>query len=233
MKIRCIAIDDEPWALALIEKYVKQLPQLELVATFEDAVAGSEFLRKYPMDLLFLDINMPDLNGIALANALPNRPFIIFTTAYKKFAYEGFELDAIDYLLKPFEFERFQKAVEKVERTIHAQHLSESNNDASIFVWSEHQQVKVVLSEIKYIESKKDYTCFHLYNKPKLLTLLPLKKTEELLSNKAFVRVHRSYIVPLKEIRKIASRKIVLQSGEELPIGRLYADNVDNILNIG
>lgn len=230
MKIRCIAIDDEPWALALIEKYAKQLPQLELVATFEDAIAGSEFLRKYPVDLLFLDINMPDMNGLTLANSLTSKPFIVFTTAYKKFAYEGFELEAIDYLLKPFELDRFQKAVEKVEKAMQAQQLSQKSNDASIFVWSEHQQVKVVLSEIQYIESRKDYTCFHLYNKPKLLTLLPLKKTEELLPNDQFVRVHRSYIIPVKEIKKIASRKIILQSGEELPIGRLYADNVDALL---
>ncbi len=230
MKIRCIAIDDEPWALALIEKYAKQLPQLELVATFEDAIAGSEFLRKYPVDLLFLDINMPDMNGLTLANSLTIKPFIVFTTAYKKFAYEGFELEAIDYLLKPFELERFQKAVDKVEKAMQAQQLSKKSSDASIFVWSEHQQVKVVLSDIKFIESKKDYTCFHLYDKPKLLTLLPLKKTEELLPPNDFVRVHRSYIIPVKEIKKIASRKVVLLSGEELPIGRLYADNVEALL---
>lgn len=232
MKIRCIAIDDEPWALTLIEKYVKQLPQLELVATFEDAIAGSEFLRKYPIDLLFLDINMPDMNGITLASSLVAKPFIVFTTAYKKFAYEGFELEAIDYLLKPFDLDRFQKAVDKVEKAMMAAQLSQKSNDASIFVWSEHQQVKVVLSEIMFIESRKDYTCFHLYNKPKLLTLLPLKKTEELLPSEEFVRVHRSYIVPVKEIRKIASRKIVLQSGEELPIGRLYADNVAALVKL-
>ncbi|PZP48494.1 MAG: DNA-binding response regulator [Pseudopedobacter saltans] len=232
MKIRCIAIDDEPWALTLIEKYVKQLPQLELVATFEDAIAGSEFLRKYPVDLLFLDINMPDMNGITLASSLINKPFIVFTTAYKKFAYEGFELEAIDYLLKPFDLDRFQKAVDKVEKAMLAAKLSQKSNDASIFVWSEHQQVKVILSEIMFIESRKDYTCFHLYNKPKLLTLLPLKKTEELLPSQEFVRVHRSYIVPVKEIRKIASRKVVLQSGEELPIGRLYADNVSALVKL-
>lgn len=226
MKIKCIAIDDEPWALTLIEQYAKQLPQLELVATFEDAIAGSEFLRKYPVDLLFLDINMPDMNGLALANALTDKPFIVFTTAYKKFAYEGFELEAVDYLLKPFDAARFQKAVEKVEKAILAEHLSLKSNDASIFVWSEHQQIKVVLSEIQFVESRKDYTCFHLYNKPKLLTLLPLKKTEELLPSHQFVRVHRSYIVPVKEIKKVASKKIILTSGEEIPIGRLYADNV-------
>ena len=232
MKIRCIAIDDEPWALALIEKYAKQLPQLELVATFEDAIGGSEFLRKYPVDLLFLDINMPDMNGLALANALTEKPFIVFTTAYKKFAYEGFELEAMDYLLKPFTFERFQKAVEKVETTMQARQLSKTSSDASVFVWSEHQQVKVVLSEIKYIESRKDYTCFHLYHKPKLLTLLPLKKTEVLLPPDQFLRVHRSYIVPIREIKKIASRRVVLQSGEALPIGRLYAGNVDSLLKM-
>src|ERR1700753_1062618 len=158
IKLRCIAIDDEPLALKLITKYVHQFPELQLVQTFEDAVSGAEYLKQGTTDLLFIDINMPDITGIELVRSLDKKPIIIFITAYKNFAFEGFELEALDYLLKPIDFKRFTRAVEKAVDYYKYRHQPAGDkNGEALYVYSEYRMVKIDLDDIIYIESMADY----------------------------------------------------------------------------
>jgi two-component system LytT family response regulator len=226
MSLKCVAIDDEPLATELISTYISRFPDLELLQTFEDAVSGAEYLQKTPVDLLFLDINMPDISGIDLARALDKRPMIIFTTAYKQFAYEGFELEAIDYLLKPIDFERFSKAIDKAMEYHNFKHNElPATEDASIYVHSEYRMVKIVLKHIEYLESMEDYVKIHLENSPPVLTLMPLKKMLEKLPTNDFKRIHRSFIVPVKRVRSVQNRKVKLTT-VELPISGSYSEQV-------
>lgn len=224
MALKCIAIDDEPLALELIKNYVAWFPALQLVNTFEDAISGAEYLRNNPIDLLFIDINMPDITGIDLVRSLTVKPMVIFTTAYKNFAFEGFELEAIDYLLKPIDVKRFGKAVEKaVDYYKYKTAFTKEGEDESLYVYSEYRMVKIDLKEIEYIESMEDYIKIHLHNAKTILTLMPLKKVLEKLPEDKFQRIHRSYIVPVKKILSIQNRKVKL-AGIELPISDSYAD---------
>ncbi len=228
MKLRCIAIDDEPLALRLIAKYVEQFPDLQLIQTFEDAISGGEYLKHSPVDLLFLDSNMHDISGIQLARNLEQRPMIIFTTAYKNFAYEGFELEAIDYLLKPIDTKRFAKAVEKaVDYYKYKNTDTSKKSDSSLYVYSEYRMIKINLDDIEYIESMEDYIKIHQHNAKTILTLMPLKKVLEKLPPEKFQRVHRSYIVAVDKIKSIHNRKIQLANAE-LPVSESYIDFVRN-----
>ncbi|WP_217631559.1 LytR/AlgR family response regulator transcription factor [Pedobacter hartonius] len=174
------AIDDEPLAAELISTYISRFPDFELLQTFEDAVSGAEYMNRTEVDLLFLDINMPDISGIDLARALEKKLMIIFTTAYKQFAFEGFELQAIDYLLKPIDFERFTRAIHKaVDYHNYKNNLHLLYDDASIYVHSEYRMVKIVLKNIEYLESMEDYVKIHLKGLPPVLTLMPLKRILE------------------------------------------------------
>ena len=226
MPLKCVAIDDEPLATALISTYISRFPDLELLQTFEDAVSGAEYLQKIHVDLLFLDINMPDISGIDLARALDKKPMIIFTTAYKQFAYEGFELEAIDYLLKPIDFDRFSKSIHKaIDYHNYKNNEVPGTEDASIYVHSEYRMIKIVLKNIEYLESMEDYVKIHLDNSSPVLTLMPLKKMLEKLPASDFKRIHRSFIVPVKKVRSVQNRKVKL-SVVELPISGSYADQV-------
>jgi two-component system LytT family response regulator len=197
---------------------------LQLVNTFEDAISGAEYLRNNPIDLLFIDINMPDITGIDLVRSLDVKPMVIFTTAYKNFAFEGFELEAIDYLLKPIDVKRFGKAVEKAaEYYKYKTTFNKDGEDESLYVYSEYRMVKIDLKEIEYIESMEDYIKIHLHNAKTVLTLMPLKKVLEKLPEDKFQRIHRSYIVPVKKILSIQNRKVKL-ADIELPISDSYAD---------
>jgi DNA-binding LytR/AlgR family response regulator len=228
MLLKCIAIDDEPLALKLIAGYVARFPFLQLLNTFEDAISGAEFLKNTPIDLLFIDINMPDITGIDLVRALKVKPMVIFTTAYKNFAFEGFELEAIDYILKPIDFKRFEKAVEKaVDYHQYKTRPAAEQADESLYVYSEYRMVKVDLNTIEYIESMEDYIKIHVTNAKTVLTLMPLKKVLEKLPSDKFQRIHRSYIVPVNKIRSIQNRKVKL-SDIELPVSESYLDFVRN-----
>jgi DNA-binding LytR/AlgR family response regulator len=222
MQLKCVAIDDEPLALELIRNYVSRFPALQLLQTFEDAVSGAEYLRNNPIDLLFVDINMPDITGIDLVRSLVSKPMVIFTTAYKNFAFEGFELEAIDYLLKPIDIKRFGKAVEKAADYYKYKTTSESE-DESLYVNSEYRIVKINLKDIEYIESMEDYIKIHIQNAKTILTLMPLKKVLEKLPEEKFQRIHRSYIVPVNKVISIQNRKVKLP-GIELPISDSYVD---------
>ncbi len=227
MPLKCIAIDDEPLALELIKQYINRVPELQLVQTFDDAITGGEFLRMNTVDLLFIDINMPDITGIELVRSLKDKPPTIFTTAYKKFAFEGFELEAVDYLLKPISFERFQKAVQRVIDFHAIKHAARPTNGGHFFVRSEYRMVKIEMDEIEYIEGLEDYIKIHLSNAKPVLTLMTLKSVLEKLPEKNFQRIHRSYIVPINKVQSILNRKLTLVTGVELPISDSYASFVN------
>ena len=177
MQLKCIAIDDEPLALELIKKYTSVFPALNLLQTFEDAVSGAEFLKKNKVDLLFIDINMPDISGVDLVRSLSEKPMVIFTTAYKNFAFEGFELQAIDYLLKPIDQNRFATAVGKAVEYANYKNGDKASVEECIYVHSEYRNLKINLKDIEYIESMQDYIKIYLLNNPKpVLTLLNLEK---------------------------------------------------------
>lgn len=227
MPLKCIAIDDEPPALVLLKEYISRTPALQLVQGFDDAIAGGEFLRNNPVDLLFIDINMPDISGLDLVRSLEQRPMIIFTTAHKKFAIDGFELDAIDYLLKPISFERFSKAVSKAVEYADYKTRSIVSEAEALFVYSEYRMVKVPLAEIEYIESLEDYIRIHLTGSKPIMTLMTMKKVLEKLPDSKFRRIHRSYIVAISKVKSILNRKATLLSSAELPISDSYLDFID------
>ena len=225
MQLKCVAIDDEPLALELIRAYISKFPELKLLQTFEDAISGAEFLRQNAVDLLFIDIHMPDISGIDLVRSLQEKPIIIFTTAYKKFAFEGFELDALDYLVKPIDFERFSRAIHKAKEFYQYRNSKSTAENENIFVYSEYRQVKISLIDIEYIESLDDYIKIHFSNADPIMSLMTLKKIIEKLPPTQFKRIHRSYIISLKKVKSVLNRKVQLSSSTELPVSDTYADD--------
>jgi DNA-binding LytR/AlgR family response regulator len=227
--ITCIIIDDEPLASELLQSYVDQEPQLKLLGTFNDAEDGAEFIRANKVDLIFLDIQMPHINGIQLLKSLEQPPMVIFTTAYSEYAVQGFELDAIDYLLKPFDITRFQRAVNKASEYQRALSRTVTDKNPYIFVKSEYQVIKINYDDIRYIESLDDYIKICTTNSRPVLTLMTLKTILEKLPEDKFARVHRSYIISLDKIESVRNKKIKI--GEiEIPIGSSYADNISKLL---
>ena len=230
MSLKCVAIDDEPLALELIQSYVSRLPEIQLVQAFEDAVSGAEFMSIANIDLVFLDINMPDISGLDLAKSLSKKTMVIFTTAHKQFAFDGFELEAIDYLLKPIDFERFSKAVQKAIEVKQYRNGTQSLDESFIYVNSEYRIIKIMNKEIEYIESIEDYVKFHLEGDRQVLTLSTLKKITSMLPQKQFLRIHRSYVIPIQKIKSIQNKKIKL-TNILLPIGDRFSDEVKTALN--
>lgn len=222
MALKCVAIDDEPLALELIRNYATKFPDLELLQTFDDAISGAEFIRNTTIDILFVDINMPDITGLDLVRSLVEKPAIIFTTAHKKFAIDGFELDAVDYLLKPISFERFSRAVTKAIEYSRYMNKASGEKTESIFVYSEYRLIKIPLTDIEYIESLEDYIKIHLTGAKPVLTLMPLKKVVEKLPSEKFRRIHRSYVVALDKVSSVQNRKVRLVSSAELPVSDSY-----------
>ncbi len=226
-----IALDDEPLALVLIKKLAEQTPEWDLLATFTDATSALEFLRGNPVDLLLTDINMPDISGLELVRDLPEeRPMVIFLTAYKEHALAGYDLDVVDYLVKPVSKERFVKAMKKAAEWLNLRERAEAATvpaeDEFFYVHSEYQQVKVVIKDILYIESMGDYVKIHLEGQPKpILTLQRLKHLAEKLAENGFIRIHRSYLVNLAKVE--AKQKARLRvGGIWLPVGETYADSI-------
>jgi len=231
--MKCIAVDDEPLALELMETYIAQVPGLELLDTFTDAISAWGFLKKNQVDLVFLDIQMPDINGIQLAKSLDRKnPMVIFTTAFSKYAVEGFNVEAIDYLLKPFEFSRFMEAVNKArEQKSLKQTTPVVEDDQAIYVKSDYQNVRISTRDIKYIEGFDDYIRIHVDTGKSVYTLMSLKSILEKLPASDFLRVHRSYIIPVKRIKRIHNQHVQLDD-KEIPIGKSYVDAVRTFLNI-
>ena len=229
MRLKCVIIDDEPLAIELIKQYVEKFPSLEVTQTFLNAIAGVEYLRSIETDLLFLDIQMPDITGLQLLRSLNKPPMVIFTTAYSQFALNAFELDVLDYLLKPVEFNRFEKAVCKAFNYYKFKNGIANVITESIYVRSEYQMVKVELDKVEYIESLDDYIKIHFTDKSTVMTLMSLKKLQEKLTYNKFIRVHRSYLVNLSKIKTIVNRKIQL-SHIEIPVGETYAKQLNELL---
>ncbi|MEO7524329.1 MAG: LytTR family DNA-binding domain-containing protein [Ferruginibacter sp.] len=225
--LTCVAIDDEPLALQLVQQYISRIPGIEMVNTFDDAVSGAEFLRIHKVDILFLDINMPDISGMDLARSLEHKPFIIFTTAYKKFAYEGFELEAVDYLLKPIEYSRFLNAVQKAMALYHQVAAIKKPETEFLFVRSEYRMLKIEISNIEYIEGLEDYIKIHITNAKPILTLMTMKAVIEKLPSSKFKRIHRSYIISTARVVSILNKKVMLSSAKELPISNSYLNFIN------
>lgn len=201
IKINCLIVDDEPFARDLVESYVLKTPYLELKGKCEDASNTLELLKSEKIDLIFLDIQMPEMNGLNLSNHLSPTTKIIFTTAFKEYAYEGFKLNAIDYLLKPFNYAEFLIAVEKAKEVISREKFANKN---FIFVKSEYKHLRINLKEVYYFEGLKDYVKIWLTSQPKpILTLMSLKTFEYELPEEMFMRVHRSFIVALDKIESV------------------------------
>ncbi len=229
--ITCIAVDDEPLAIDLMETYISQVPGLELMGTFTDAISAWGYIQKNPVDLIFLDIQMPDITGTQLARSLDKRqPMIIFTTAYSKFAVEGFNLNAVDYLLKPFDFNRFLEAVNRAKEYKSFQENSKNQTEeTALFIKADYKNVKVNTKDILYIEGFDDYIKIHLETGKSLVTLTSLKSILEKLPEKDFIRIHRSYIVSKNKIERIYNQ-LVKVGDKDIPIGKSYVDTVKNLI---
>lgn len=230
-----IALDDEPIALELLADFAAKVPFLDLKRTFTDPFEAMAYLNSEPVDLLFLDIQMPDLTGLQFLQTLRAAPpAIIFTTAYRQYGVEGFNLDAVDYLLKPYDFERFIKAVNKAKESVESQVPAPRPVPASapasyIFVKSEHQLVKVTLNDIRWLEAWGDYVKIYLQTDKPLLTLSKMSVFAEALPSDVFIRVHRSYIVHLQHITLIQKNRIYI--GEKvIPIGESYTEHFYKML---
>ncbi len=215
-----IAIDDEPLALELIEAYCSNLNDLQLVQSFTNTAKAKIYLQNYTVDLIFLDIQMPNISGIDFYNNLEEKPLVIFTTAYSNYALKGFELNAIDYLLKPFDFERFHKAVIKAKEYFAFSNKSK-NEVRYIYVRADYALIKIDCNEILFLESIDDYIKIHLLGKKPIMTLGTLKSMEEKLPNELFTRVHRSYIVSINKIESVKGKNIQMNASE-IPISNKY-----------
>lgn len=227
MSIRCLAIDDEPLALKQIGSYIKKTPFLELVSLINSGFGALEYISSNQADLIFVDINMPDLNGMDFVKSLKEKPYIIFTTAYSEYAIEGFRVEAIDYLLKPIGYNEFLKAVNKVKSLMDLKAIQSGRAKSTpdhIFVKSEYKLMRIELSEIKYIESMHEYIRIHLDKDKPVMTLISLKSIEEQLPPGKFMRVHRSFIVNLEKIKVIERNRIVFDNSVYIPVGDQYKD---------
>lgn len=221
MMCKCIIVDDEPPAIKVLEKYIKTIPNLELYATCVNAFEVMDCLKSKRIDLLFLDIQMPQVMGTELLRSLPQPPKVVFTTAHKDFAIEAFDLNAVDYLLKPISFERFLKAVNKVLHTNYA--LNELSNNTVSFVYfrADRKMIKIFLDDILYIESYRDYVHIHLRQSKILKVKMTLNHVEKMLPDNQFLRIHRSFFVSMSKIT--AFTKTDVEIGKtELPIGKSY-----------
>lgn len=218
--IKAIAIDDESFALEVIKSHASRVPFLELQATFTDAVQGLEYLKSNPVQLVFLDINMPDISGMDLAALLPKEILVVFTTAYSDYAVKGFELNALDYLLKPFNLSRFLKACQKAQEWID---LQPDSDPAYHFVKTSDGQIRVDFSELLYCEATGNYVTFQLENQ-KILSRLTLAETERLLPS-YFVRTHRSFLVNRNRVSR-AERHQLHVLGFKVPVSTSYLDQV-------
>ena len=225
--IRTIAIDDEPLALQQLATYIKKTSYLELVNTCQSAIEAQKILQSESIDALFVDINMPDLNGLDFVQSLTEPPLIVFTTAYSEYAIDSYKVNAVDYLLKRFSMDDFKKAAEKVKRQydlINTAAVSMVDQDDALFFKTEHRVVRVELSKIRYIEGMSEYIKIHLEGQKPLTVLLAMKKLEERLPSKDFMRIHRSYIINLRKIQEVNKNRVILDADTYLPIGDLYRD---------
>ncbi len=243
--IKCIAIDDEPLALKKLVTYINKIPYLELVAQCHNAIEAQTIINQQEIDAVFLDINMPDLNGMDFAKALDAQnsskgPVMVFTTAYSEYAIEGYKANAVGYLLKPYGFDEFEAAAQKVrdiceirQQSLSApSEVSSDGNDDIIFVKSDYKIVRIDINSIRYIEAMSEYLRIACEDRPKpTIVLLSMKKIEEHLPSSRFMRIHRSYIINLNKISEVKKNHVILDDGMSMPIGDNYKDAFMAYLN--
>ena len=240
--LKCIAIDDEPLALRQLTSYISKIPYLDLVAKYNNALEAQQMLAGKKVDLIFVDINMHDLNGVDFVRALIDRPMVIFTTAYSEYAVEGFKLDAVDYLLKPFSFADFSRSAAKANSLYELRQgrlpaQPDSDSEATpkdreyISVKADYKVSLVRIADIVYIESEGEYVRMHLGDGSTITTLFRLKNMEAALPSEQFMRVHRSYIVNLRAIRSYVRGRIFLSDTEYVPIGENYKEAFQNYID--
>lgn len=232
MTIRCLAIDDEPLALQQLVAYIKKVPFLELQAQCQSAMEARAFLENDTVDAIFCDINMPDLNGMDFVKSLASPPLIIFTTAYSEYAVEGFRVNAVDYLLKPFGLQEFQRAANRLRERLEGQRerfegqkeATEEQEGQDIFLKTDYRIVKVSIPDIRYVEAMSEYLKVWVEGMPKpIITLLSMKKMEERLPD-GFMRIHRSYIINLSKIQEVNKNRVIMDAQTFLPIGDMYKE---------
>jgi len=232
--ISCIAIDDEPLALKQIAGYINKTPFLSLLQEFESALQAMSFLQENEVDLMFVDINMPDLSGMDFVKSLNNPPKVIFTTAYSEYAIEGFRVDAIDYLLKPIGYADFLKAAERAKERIKPkvdETASVDSNEKFLFIKSEYKILRINLSDIKYIEGMREYLRIHIENQKPVMALMSMKKMEGFLPEDSFMRVHRSFIVNLNKITTIERNRIIFDKDVYIPVSDQYKERFQKYLD--
>jgi len=231
--LECIIIDDEPLAINVIAEHIEKTDFLSLRQSFTNPVKAFNFLLENRVDIIFIDIQMPDISGIDLVKKLEYKPCIIFTTAYDKYALEGFKVDAIDYLLKPVDYPEFSKAAYKAKKWIDANNEIKSikTNNEFLFIKSEYKIIRIELNSIKYIEGMSEYVRIHRDNAKAIMSLLSLKSLQEQLPDDKFMRVHKSYIVNLNKITEIESNTIVFDNKVIIPVSKMYREEFQQYVN--
>lgn len=234
--IRCLAIDDEPLALQQLTTYIQKVPFLELAAQCQSALEARKFLEQDTVDAIFCDINMPDLNGMDFIKSLQAPPLIVFTTAYSEYAVEGFKVNAVDYLLKPFGLDDFRRAANRIKERLEnvsttTQHLTPNSQPDALFVKTDYRMVKINIPDIRYIEGMSEYLKIYLEGEDKpIITLLSMKKIESRLPEN-FMRIHRSYIVNLHKIQEVNKNRIIMDADTYLPVGDMYKEAFQHYLD--
>lgn len=229
-KLKAIAIDDEKIATSVIEHYCKDVEFIDLQKSFNDPFDGLKYLNKFPVDLVFLDIDMPGMNGLELCRKINQDALVIFITTHQELAIEGFNLDAVDYLVKPFTFERFSKAVKKAADFLNfrQQGDQEEKTDKYIFLRADYKLLKIPVADITYIEGLDDYVKVHIENQKTVVARITMKNLLEKLPQTEFIRIHRSYIVAVKRIDWVKARNLSV-AGQELPLGNNYMDALSKV----
>ena len=234
--IRCLAVDDEPLALQQLVTYIGKVPFLELAGKASNAVEAHAVLQREAIDVMFCDINMPDLNGMDFVKSLAAPPLVVFTTAYADYAVEGFRVNAVDYLLKPFGLDEFRSAANRIQERLSNEARQQTTpalhaDDDTLFVKSDYRVVRIGISQIRYVEAMSEYLRIYLDGEPKpVITLLSMKKIEERLPAH-FMRIHRSYIVNLQKVQEVNKNRVILDADTLLPIGDMYRETFQQYLD--
>lgn len=236
--IKTLVIDDEPLALQQLAAYTEKIPFLDLVAQCQSAIEAREIISSEQIDAIFVDINMPDINGMDFVRSLSAPPLVVFTTAYSEYAVDGYKVDAVDYLLKPFGLDDFRRAAMRVkkryemENTMSATPVKNTDNtyDDDLFLKTDHKVVRISISSIRYVEGMAEYLKIHIDGQRPLIVLLSMKKMEERLPDN-FLRIHRSYIVNMRKVQEVTKNRIVMDADTYLPVGDIYKDALGKYLD--
>lgn len=229
-KLTCLIVEDEELARDLLEKFIEKIPHLSLLAKCENPLVAMEIMRNETVDILFLDIQMPELTGIEMLKLLPQKPVVIFTTAYPSYALEGYQLDVTDYLLKPFSFERFVQAVNKATEMVDLKKGNTASVDSTsakdyLLVNSDHKVIKIKYADLIYIESMREYVAYHTMNQGRILSLMSLKKLEIDLPSERFIRIHKSYIINTEKVTALEGNLVHIKD-IKIPIGASYKEDI-------